>query len=168
MLLNWKFNIKLPLWCFRFLFSIWRSRRSTGGWRAWRGTWRWRWTEKYCHNKVYIPIQKLLYNRKVSIVCYKSFFYFIMTSGFSFFLIGYRKKGKSGYHYKINKNFIETFLLYNNDKKIFLWGEHRLCCIVFDIIWYQIRTPGTIISLHGKFGPNQSNFGKTDSRNPAT
>ena len=38
---------------------------------------------------------------------------------------------------------------------------------VIDKIWYQIRTPGAVISLHAKFGPNRSNFGKTGSRNPA-
>ena len=38
---------------------------------------------------------------------------------------------------------------------------------VNDEIGYQIRSPGAVISLHAKCGPNQSNFGKTDSRNPA-
>jgi hypothetical protein len=39
--------------------------------------------------------------------------------------------------------------------------------VIYKIL-YQIRTPGAVISLHAKFGPNRSNFGKTDSRNPPT
>jgi hypothetical protein len=31
-----------------------------------------------------------------------------------------------------------------------------------DKIWYQIRTLRAVISLHDKFGPNRSTFGKTD------
>ena len=38
---------------------------------------------------------------------------------------------------------------------------------VNDEIWYQIQSYGAVIILHAKFGPNQRNFGKTDSRNPA-
>ena len=33
---------------------------------------------------------------------------------------------------------------------------------VINKIWYQIRTPGAVISLHDKFGPNRSTFWKTD------